>query len=767
MDVRVGRRLRMGSKVALAAALTVPLALPVLSSTAGPAIRTVANVTGAAPLPATASQLWQTNGTVWTIAYSAGKIYLGGEFTKVRPPGVPIGGKGEVAANRIAAFNATTGAFIPTFKHTANSIVYALTVAPDGKTLYLGGDFTNLDGKARTRVGAIDLTTAAGALKTWAPKLTGNRVKAISVNPANTAVYLGGRFTAAEGQARSYAAAYTPAGALLPWAPQLDSNPAAVLVTPKGNKVALGGGFNLVNGELHRAVALVDAGTGATEPTDKAFPEDCSVTACTNFSTVRSFTTDGTYVYLGAEGTGYGWFDGTMKLDPDTGQILWRDNCLGATQAVQIVGTQLYIGSHSHDCTDVEGGFPQAPLKQGWHHLISEDVDTGIVQPWFPNTNAGPGNNPNDVGPRSLGSDGTQLFVGGSFTTVNGVAQQGITRFVPNSSKGAVPVKPTKPIATSNVPGKILVKWTSSYDLDDGTLTYRLYRDGKVIATFPDVMSRWWLTPTHTYLDSVASGTHNYRVDAVDAKGNVSPKSDAGGTAVAAVPNGGYPAAVAASNPSLYWSLDDAPGSATVADASGHGQTGTAVQGVTFGAAGVTPGTNAADVDDPVISLNGPAAAIPNQFSMELWFKTTSHTGGRLMGFGDSQSATSSGLNYDPFVYLNAGGQLLFAYWDGPAGYNGIWGAGAYNDGSWHHLVATNSGTRLTFFIDGVRQDMQPKYSGAVKSWTGWFRVGTDSFAYWPLPPKTAGITATIDDVALYPRALTATEVLTHFRRAG
>ncbi len=769
-------------QAALAGALAVPLALPAVTSSAAvtPGLPTtidaspVANVSGAAPLPATPTPMWQTNGTVWAMAYSAGRLYIAGNFTKARPPGVAPGGAGEVTVKNLIAVDTATGNYVPAFKHTANKIVYALSVTPDGRTLYAGGDFTSVDGQARSQVASFDLTKSNSALTSFAPAMSGQRVRALSAT--DSAIYLAGAFTAAGGESRVGAAAFSSAGGLLPWNPQLDKALGqSIVAVPSGDRVYIGGNFNLANGQLHRALVLVDGASGANLPQqEKVFPEDCSVNACTNFSTVKSLVYANGYVYAGAEGTGYGWFDGTIKLDPADGTVEFKDNCLGATQAVTVVGTNLYAGSHSHDCSDVEGGFPQAPLQRGWHHLISEDTETGIVQPWFPNTDAGPGVDPlNELGPRAMATDGTQLFVGGSFTKVNDKAQQSLARFRPRTAtaKGAAPVVPAAPVATSNGKGTILVKFAGSYDLDDGQLTYKLFRDGKLVKTWTNAMARWWFVPQFTYLDKV-SGTHTYTVTATDAAGRTTAKSAGGtATAIAAATNGGYPAAVKAQNPAIYWRLEEAPGASTVADSGTNGVTGTPQRGVTFGAEGVTPGTRAADVNDAIISVDKDAEAVPNTFSMELWFKTTSNTGGRLMGYGDSRSGDS--VQYDPFLYMDGGGQLIFGTWNNSKTYeyNGIWGAKAYNDGSWHHVVAeqfpTAKGTWIDLYVDGVRQGGGRPGPKLAKELVGFPRVGTDSFGIWPLPPKTAGFTGTIDDPAFYNTKLTAGQILTHYRRAG
>ena len=57
------------------------------------------------PFPPSSS--WQTNGTVRAITFSGNVMYVGGQFTAVRPPGAPPG-SGEVPRHNVAAFNATT-----------------------------------------------------------------------------------------------------------------------------------------------------------------------------------------------------------------------------------------------------------------------------------------------------------------------------------------------------------------------------------------------------------------------------------------------------------------------------------------------------------------------------------------------------------------------------------------------------------------------------------------------------------------------------------
>jgi hypothetical protein len=385
------------------AALQAPLALVVaaLLSLPSPAL---------ADVPTSARPMWQTNGIVRAILYHGGAVYIGGEFTSVRPPN-NAPGVGEVRRNHIAAFNASTGALLP-FRHDVNGTVQSLAISGGGTRIYAGGDFTRVDGAVRNHLAAFDSST--GALTNAWRSSTNGHVKSLSVG--GTTVYVGGTFSSAGGQPRTNVAAFNvTTGALLPFRVTLDSSVRALITSAGGGRLVLGGSFNHVNGIARHALAIVSTGTTPT-----VIAQQSSIPAC---SQVTSFARTSTAVFAGAEGTGTGCFDGTLALDPSSGRQLWRDNCLGATQGLAVIGSWLYVGSHAHDCHTVVGGFPQVTSGHA-HHLMRESITDGHIDShWFPNTNGVP------LGPRALATDGTRLGVGGDFTTVNQRPQQGFTQF--------------------------------------------------------------------------------------------------------------------------------------------------------------------------------------------------------------------------------------------------------------------------------------------------------------------------------------------------
>ena len=82
-------------------------------------------------------------------------------------------------------------------------------------------------------------------------------------------------------------------------------------------------------------------------------------------------------------------------------------------------------------------------------HLLDQSLTDGTLGHWTPITNIGkPGlAGLAGLGPHAMATDGSQLFVGGDFTTVNNKPQQGIAIFPP----GKDPAAPANPTAAPTV----------------------------------------------------------------------------------------------------------------------------------------------------------------------------------------------------------------------------------------------------------------------------------------------------------------------------
>ena len=222
--------------------LAVALALVVLAAGVGPgALRTPPARADTAPpagLPATVSAdalpTWQINGVVWSQVTVGNTVYATGSFTKARPPGVAAGSTQEVAAANVFAFDIRTGARVASFDHALDAQGMSLAASPDGSRVYLGGDFTHVDGHPRSHIAAFDTATNA-LVTTFAPAVNA-RVRAMAVT--GSTVYVGGSFSSVAGQPRTRLAAVTPTGALTSWQPTADD--AAVLGDGAGTRPARG-----------------------------------------------------------------------------------------------------------------------------------------------------------------------------------------------------------------------------------------------------------------------------------------------------------------------------------------------------------------------------------------------------------------------------------------------------------------------------------------------------------------------------------------------
>ncbi|MEV6794576.1 LamG-like jellyroll fold domain-containing protein [Streptomyces sp. NPDC051320] len=704
------------------------------------------------PVAFTADDLptWQTNGIVWALAEAQGTVFVGGTFSQVRPP---EGGSGTAQdAVNFVAMNAATGA--PTPCHLSFTIgsgsatVRSLVVSPDKKTLYAGGYFSAVNGVEVSSLAAIDIATCTPKAD-FHPSFSAT-VRALAVT--DDTVYAGGDFGTVQGETRQrYAAVDSGTGALRPFTANVDLPGRAVAVTPDGKDVVLGGDFFTVNGSDSHALAVVDATTGDNVKTYPNFIETNSV--------VKTIGTDATGFYTGNEGTGGGVFDGRIALNLSDLDQRWRDTCLGATQAVLSYESVLYSASHAHDCSSV-GEFPDGKRN----HLLAQPTTSVGKLGWFPNTNDGLGES---IGPRALAvsdSGSTKyLWVGGEFTTVNAAPAQGLTRFASSPDTGVPGVPQVS--AASIKPGTVQVRWRSSTDLDDSKLTYKVYRNGSSTPIHTaDGDSLWWSRPQMSFTDTdvTAGQTYSYRVTATDAAGNASGLSP---TVTVTVPASAeaYPSAVIDDGATQYWRYDESI-SPFIGDSSSSDNSGIQLNGPSLRQtpAAVNGPSTAIGFDgtDQAVYSDRPST-VPGAYSVETWFRTTTDRGGKLVGFGNNTTKTSG--NYDKHIYMTNAGNLVFGVYTG--GTRTISTSGSYNDGDWHHVVATQDSSGMKLYVDGALKD-----SGNVtgnQAYTGYWRVGGDQLNGWPQQPTSNFFAGQIDDTAIYPSALSAQQVTHHYQLAS
>ncbi|MFZ3417660.1 DNRLRE domain-containing protein [Arthrobacter sp. 3Tela_A] len=745
--------------------LAAILSIAALSATAVISVATPASaLSPGVEFNAVALPTWQTNGIAWTIEEAGGVMYVGGTFTQIRPPGTPATTNQARSAVNFAAFDAYTGnptSCALSFTGGTGTTVRAMDVSPDGRKLYVGGNFTNVNGVAANRLAAINLpdcTVDTG----FRPGNISSTVRAVAAT-ADT-VYIGGDFVTVNNQSRRFFAAVNTSGALQPWAPAVDNVGRAIDVPEGRDVVLIGGDFATVNEADSKALAVVDKGTGAsvrTYPTREYIART---------AVIKDIASDGGNFYIAGEGTGPTSFDGRARLSLENNyEQVWKDVCQGATQAVLPYKGVLYSGHHIHDCSNMPGGFSDGNRK----HLSAQDINNPYpFLGWSPDTNDGTGEG---IGPRAMAmtkaASNNVMWVAGEFTTTNGSPQQGLTRFGPGPASAA-PSAPATVSVSSLAAGENTIRWRQSIDDDDSELTYSIYRNGSSTPLGSVAgSSRWFDAPQLSFTDTTARpGTaYSYRVRASDGT-NLSALS-AQVSVTTATETQPYPAAVLRDGATTYWRLDDTNAGAP-ADTSAGNNRGLAYGPPQIaGTEGAIPGSTAAvfdGVDDQVSGQQRHAA--PTVYTAEAWFKTSTTRGGEIFGFASGQpnrrlDRNSSGT-VDRSLYMTNDGKLSFAVLTGPNAWATAGTEAAYNDDAWHHAAVSQTDAGWTLYVDG--QAVAGSQTPAAQTHIGSWRVGGDSLNFrWPNRPASGYLAGSIDEFAAYPTALSAEQVVGHFVAGG
>ncbi len=711
---------------------------------------------------------WQTNGVVWALGQTQGKVIAGGTFTKLRPP---EGGKGTtMTTSSLAILDAETGE--PDDCQLAvthdvpglNPIVFAVAAAADG-TVYLGGDFSKVGGVNVSRLAAINVVSCtvtpfrAGQIDSF--------VRALALH--DQTLYVAGDFDNVSSQARGrFAAINTATGALRPWTANGDeASGRAIGVSPDGTQVALGGDFDTINGVASHALAVVDGVTGAVERTYTGGFIPSRSTTKHIFSGPDRF-------YVSAEGTGKKAYDGRLAIDWDSLDQVWRDGCQGATQATLEYAGTLYSASHAHDCT------PLAYQKGKRNFFNAQKASNAAFLGWDPRANDGIGEG---IGPRALtiatGSTSGKPFLwsGGEFTQINGAAQQGLTRFG-TDDVGAPPRPAVYAEATSE--GTIQVRWRTVVDPDDSRLTYSVFRKGKKSPVWVGTAdSLWWKSPQITFVDrKVKAGKkYTYRVRVSD--GSHSSQKSPAAKARATRTSTTYASVVRSHNPKLYWSSRKTDGNSPWVQEVGATSTGTRrLDGRVAGGAVPDPASPVRGDSSGSIKYDGKNdylwndeyVAAPRVYSVEAWFKTRTSKGGTIIGYGNGRPKTNSGKrvpspegSFDRVVYLTNKGKVQFGV--DPGSPVAIKSKSKYNDGRWHHVVATQNGSGMKLYVDGKK--VAKRSTSSAGSYLGVWHVGGDNLAGFPNEPRTSRFTGLIDEVAVYSKALKRKQVKAHTRAAS
>lgn len=368
--------------------------------------------------------------TVSSLTVHDGVLYVGGRFDQV----------GGVARHNLAAFDIASGALLPWDPNVSGAGVSDIAIVAD--TMFVAGGFQAIGGQPRVNLAAIHRVSGAllsiepptilggpvssievvngvlvaggdflevgfantrrrlaafdassFALLPWAPNAN-DRVLALA--RAGNTIYAGGAFTRLGGTDRAGAAAFdwsSNAGTLLPWNPSMNGAVHDLLVD--GPRVALGGEFTAPEATVRRGLAIVDLATGQLSP-------------------FRAFELHGEVDAVGIVGNVV--IAGGASLSVFAGYLLAFDAATGTLLSWAAPDAPVTVIETTSDRVYVGGSFGM--IGAATRDRVAAYDLTGAVTPFVANITSGFVD--------ALRADAVNLYIGGTFSAVNGVPRMGL-----------------------------------------------------------------------------------------------------------------------------------------------------------------------------------------------------------------------------------------------------------------------------------------------------------------------------------------------------
>ena len=296
------------------------------------------------------------NGRVLSVVQVGNQMVLGGTFARARNDDSTT----ELSRTYLMSFDAVTGVISETFVPQPNGVVNVVLPAPDGESVFVGGQFTTIGGVARKNVAQVRISDGA-VLPFDAGKING-QVKDLRIS--NGRLWIGGMFTHVGGNAQpALATVNVNTGAFLQHmrltvAGYHNSGTTAVTkidITPSGDRLVAVGNFNSLQGVTNRQVLELDiSGASAAPATFRTdFFDDTCATVFDSLVQDVDYSPDGSFFVVSTTG-GYGGStsscDSVTRFETYAGNAAvpsWLSHTGGdTTYAVEITDSVVYVGGH-------------------------------------------------------------------------------------------------------------------------------------------------------------------------------------------------------------------------------------------------------------------------------------------------------------------------------------------------------------------------------------------------------------------------------------
>ena len=353
----------------------------------------------------------------WGTATVGSTTVVGGSFTSV----LERGASSPVVRNNIFAFDSNgriSETFVPDLGTGQSNVrVWDIIPAGDGVSVYVGGNFLNVDGLPRTaRVARINVNTGEVMTTFRSPGFNG---PVMDLHLANGKLYAGGYFTVVRGQPRTALVALDPVTGADTGTVDItfadlfrDTTRSGIssglsgvgierfTMTPDGSRLVSIGNYRTVDGQPRPQVAVIDT-SGPTATLSDWATDRYGMTCSASFPTYTlglDVSPDGKYFVVSTGGAFNGGVSsGTLcdtvarwELD-STGagqQPTWVNYLGGDTgTAVDITGSVVYLGGHFRWVNNPYAGDRVGPGTVHRKGLAALDPRNGLPLSWNPTRN--------------------------------------------------------------------------------------------------------------------------------------------------------------------------------------------------------------------------------------------------------------------------------------------------------------------------------------------------------------------------------------------
>lgn len=349
----------------------------------------------------------------------SGNLYVGGTFTTI---------SGQAIARLARVSTSGAGAVDTSWNPAPDNSVNALALDGSGN-LFVGGSFANIGGMARS--GIAKMSTAGVVDATWNPAPSGGGVSAFARDGSGN-IFVGGRFTSIGGQTRTALAKLSESGAGLAdssWNPApagSNANVNSLALDASGN-VYVGGTFASIDGKVLPNLAKVSStGTGTADASWNPAPN----------ANVATLAVQGTNVFAGGTFMNAGSVRhlGFAKVDGSTGIVD------AVTPDVETPGQIRAIVTYP-DGSMIAGGFFVKSGQTTRMSILRVQADGTLDPVWDASA---------DNFVVALAKDGAgNVYVGGSFDQMGGQPRTGLAK-VSATGTGAVDTTWNPSVASSS-----------------------------------------------------------------------------------------------------------------------------------------------------------------------------------------------------------------------------------------------------------------------------------------------------------------------------